>query len=332
VRKWFRAQNDWLVILDNLEDIQVLDELALAGIGAILITTRLQSLGPIHATVDVTPLSTCDGAAFLLRRGRIIGPDEDLAAASSDDRLAAQALTERLGGLPLALDQAGAYLDETACGLDTYQLRFESQHQTLLARRGRLVLAHPESVAATLGLAWKRIATASPVAGQVLALCAFLHPDMIPEELLIAGLSGPGNGDGAAARSLLQLDEAIADLATLSLVGRNSRTHSLTIHRLVQEVVRFTMDPDEQAHWAGRAVGIVADALPGSELYHFGAFARWVPHALAAVDLVTTWDLRTAEASRLLDFVGVYYRVAGQYPARRNRWREGHRFLGTPGI
>ncbi|HEY2595908.1 MAG TPA: helix-turn-helix domain-containing protein, partial [Chloroflexota bacterium] len=304
VRTWFRQNANWLVILDNVEDVRVLDELTLTGDGAVLLTTRAQAVGAVHASFDLQPLSVDDAAVFLLRRGRIIALEHDLREAAEEDRNAARALAARLDGLPLALDQARGYLEETTCGLDVYLQRYETQEHTLLLRRGRLALDHPESVAATLALAFRRISSMNPAAGDLLSLCAFLHADSIPEELL----------DGFAADPVL-LDEAVADLTSLSVVRRDRRFNALTIHRLVQDVVRFALEPDEQRAWAARAVSVVASALPGSELYHFSAFARWIPHALASVELINTWQIRTPEAARLLDLLGAYEQVTGRYAA-----------------
>jgi hypothetical protein len=54
-----------------------------------------------------------------------------------------------MDGLPLAIDQAGAYVEETSCGLTTYLDLYQKRGTALLARRGGVVLDHPEPVATT---------------------------------------------------------------------------------------------------------------------------------------------------------------------------------------
>jgi hypothetical protein len=53
-----------------------------------------------------------EGALFLLRRATCIAEE----AADEDDHSNAEKITTQLDGLPLALDQAGAYIEETGCG------------------------------------------------------------------------------------------------------------------------------------------------------------------------------------------------------------------------
>jgi tetratricopeptide (TPR) repeat protein/transcriptional regulator with XRE-family HTH domain len=318
VRQWLRWHSNWLIVLDNLEDPQMLDQIALVGRGSVLITTRAQAIGGVGDCFEVPPLPEEEAVAFLLRRSKLARIEDEACAA---DCAAARVLATWLGGLPLALDQAGGYVEETGCGLDVYLDRFRSQEQLLLGRRGRLARDHPDSVDATLSLAYRRVARLNPAAGDLLCWCAFLHPDLIPEEVLAPAVADP-----------VQLDEALADLATLSLVRRDPRSHGITIHRLVQDVVRATLTDGEQRDWAERAVSAIAAALPGSEPYHFSRFLRFVPQANLAVELVTCWRIRTTEAARLLDRMGTHYLLAGNYVASRrllqDAWRLRKQRLG----
>jgi transcriptional regulator with XRE-family HTH domain/tetratricopeptide (TPR) repeat protein len=318
VREWLRQHSGWLVILDNLDDPQILDQIALVGRGSVLITTRAQATGAIGGCFEVPPLSSDEGATFLLRRSKIERADGLL---STTDRAAARTLVTQLGGLPLALDQAAGYLEETGCGLDVYLERFGTQKQLLLGRRGRLARDHPESVETTLALAYRRVARLNPAAGELLCLCAFLHPDLIPEEVLAPAAADP-----------IQLDEALADLATLSLVGRDSRSRGVTVHRLVQDVVRSTLTEEEQYGWAERAVSVIARALPGSDPFHFSRFLRFVPQAQTGVELVSRWHVRTADTARILDRMGAHHQISGDYSASlrllNEAWRLRKQHLG----
>src|SRR5262249_60327214 len=117
LRQWLLGHPNWLIVLDNLEDPQVLDQIALVGRGSVLLTTRAQAIGTVGGCFEVRPLPEEEGAAFLLRRSKIARVEGQASAA---DSAAARALATRLGGLPLALNQAGDYLKETGCGLDRY--------------------------------------------------------------------------------------------------------------------------------------------------------------------------------------------------------------------
>src|SRR2546423_1066062 len=105
------------------------------------------------------------GALFLLRRARLIHPDVPLEGTSDSNQRHARLLCQIMDGLPLALDQAGAYIDETQCTLEDY-LHFYQQdrmaRKTLLRRRGKSVTGHPEPVATTWSLSFNRVEQANP--------------------------------------------------------------------------------------------------------------------------------------------------------------------------
>ena len=63
-----------------------------------------------------------DGILFLLRRAGILSQEDALDTVSEKDRAVASSLVNELGGLPLALDQAGAYMEETGCSLSSLSL------------------------------------------------------------------------------------------------------------------------------------------------------------------------------------------------------------------
>jgi hypothetical protein len=76
------------------------------------------------------------GALLLLRRAGLIAPDAALSHASDEEQEQAKRLTLELGGLPLALDQAGAYLEETGMDLTSYWHLYQQHRTSLLQRRG----------------------------------------------------------------------------------------------------------------------------------------------------------------------------------------------------
>lgn len=89
-------------------------------------------------------------------------------------------------GLPLALDQAGVYIEETQCSLKEFHELFQRYAGPLLSERNSHA-DHPASVMHTFTFALERIRQRSPGAIEVLTACAFLAPDAIPEELFTEG-------------------------------------------------------------------------------------------------------------------------------------------------
>ncbi len=189
VKRWLKTHAGWLLILDNVEDVGLLSGLPSTEAGYVLLTTRSQVVGPFARCLDLEKMTPEEGALFLLRRAKCIAPDAPLAAACQADQDRAKALSQLLDGLPLALDQAGAYIEETACSLCGYIERYQRQRVALLQRRGRLGTDHPASVSTTLSLSFEKVEQTHPAAADLLHLFAFLDPDAIPEDLLATGAS-----------------------------------------------------------------------------------------------------------------------------------------------
>ena len=113
----------------------------------------------------------------------IIAENEPLDAVADADQATAKAIATQLDGLPLALDQAGAYIEETSCGLSGYLELYRNHAPELLGRRGRWRSITPSPVATTWALSFEKDRKGNPAAAELLRFCAFLHPDGIPEEV-----------------------------------------------------------------------------------------------------------------------------------------------------
>jgi serine/threonine protein kinase len=269
VRTWLRKNTKWLLIIDNVEDLRLVERLLPSRAqGHILLTTRTQTTGNIAQCIDLGKMTLEEGALFLLRRTKIVTQDATLQDASPADCQKAKAIAEVLDGLPLALDQAGAYIEETGCSLANYLRRYQEGSTKLLDMRGGFDFDHPASVAATFSSSFEKIEKISPVSAELLCYCAFLHPDAIPEELIINGAAELGPTLQPLATDLILLDATLVILRKFSLVQRNSGTNMLSMHRLVQVVLQDSMSEETQQIWVERTVRAINLALPDvSELY-----------------------------------------------------------------
>ena len=227
-----------------------------------------------------------EGMALLLRRAKVLSPQatseqmRQLAARMPTDYAAAQELVTVLGGLPLALDQVGAYIEETGCSPSDYLQRYEQQRALLLARRAVPAGDHPHSVAATLSLACVQAAQQNPASTELLHLCAFLHPDAIPEESIVAGAADLGAALQPVAAGPYQLDQTITTLRTFSLIRRYAQTRTLSIHRLVQAVLQEGMSEQEREQGQQRALGVLSATFPEVTPEAWGQCERLLPHVL----------------------------------------------------
>ncbi|MFL5666593.1 MAG: tetratricopeptide repeat protein [Ktedonobacteraceae bacterium] len=315
VKRWLATHTGWLLILDNADDLPLAQEfLPTSHEGYILFTTRAQAAGTTAASVEVEPLNLPEGTLLLLRWAKLLEIDMPLDQAQAIDRAAAERIVKEMDGLPLALVQAGAYVDETGCSLADYLRLYATHRKDLLARRSRLLLGYPDTVATTWSLSFQQIEQVNPAAADVLRLCAFLAPDAIPEELLTRGAAELGVVLGTAAVDPFKLNETLGVLLRYSLVRRNGDTHMLSIHRLVQTVLKESMDQETQRAWAERTVRAVNAAFPKAD-YGTGANQQsYLPHVQECAALITQYHLHFPEAARLLYQAGAFLYSHGFYP------------------
>ena len=188
VKRWLSSHEDWLLILDNADDLAMAREFIPPGNnGHVILTTRARATGAMARRLEIQEMGTEEGALLLLRRAKYIAEDAPLNAAVEADQARAKEIATQLDGLPLALDQAAAYIEETGCGLSGYLDLYRNHAPDLLRLRGTLGTGHPDPVASTWALSFENVEKANPAAAELLKFCAFLHPDGIPEEVFSEG-------------------------------------------------------------------------------------------------------------------------------------------------
>ena len=315
VQSWLRKNTDWLLIVDNIEDLRLVRTiLPVTARGHILLTTRTQTTGNVAQCIDLGKMTLDEGALFLLRRTKLLGLDATLQDASTADCQSAKALAEVLDGLPLALDQAGAYIEESGFNLSHYLYRYRAGRTKLLGMRGSFAFDHPASVIATFTYTFEKVEKISPTALELLRFCAFLHPDAIPEELVIHGAPELGPTLQCVVSDPISLDKTIMTLRRFSLLSRNSSSSMLSMNRLVQVVLQDNMVEKTRRLWAERTVRAINLILP-----EVGDFSTWhgcqqyMPHAQNCVTLIDTWKMISPEVARLLEQTGVYLQAQAQY-------------------
>ncbi len=300
VKRWFQEHAGWLLIFDNADDLLLVRKFFLAGErGHILLTTRSQSTGSIAQPVTLEKMSPEEGTLFLLHRVRLLDFDASLESATPSIVDQARHIVQEMNGFPLALDQAAAYMEETGCSLSDYLQLYRTRQAELLQRRGRYTTDHPESVTTTWSLSFEKIQQANPAAADLLRLCAYLDPDAIPEEILTKGASELGPVLQKVANDTFTLHETIGELLKYSFIRRNP-DHTLSIHRLVQAVIRAGMNKPVQRRWAERAVKAVNAAFPEVEYTNWLSCQQYMPQVLVCSMLIDTWKMTFPEATELL--------------------------------
>ncbi|HLX58577.1 MAG TPA: tetratricopeptide repeat protein [Ktedonobacteraceae bacterium] len=316
VKQWFTGHNRWLLIMDNADDFSLTSEFLPAGDnGHILLTTREQAWGSVAYNLEVEKMDETEGILFLLRRAKILkSPDAPLSEVSHADQDTAAAIVREVDGLPLALDQAGAYIEETRGTLEAYLKTYKRRQKELLQERGKDRQYHPDPVAATWSLNFKQVERLNKTAADLLRFLAFLAPDAIPEEMIVAGASKLGRRLKALAIDETLLDQSMKTLNRFSLVQRDTGKRQLFIHRLVQAILRASMTEKTRREWVERTVRAINLAFPDvQDINLWPQCERQLPHALACAELINEYTLTFTEAALLLIKTGYYLKDHAQY-------------------
>jgi len=309
IQRWLRQHRNWLLILDNVEQPQEMLGKFVPTLhqGCVLVTTRIHTFEPFAQTQVLPVMSDQEGMLFLLRRTKRIAPHAGLEQASQVQRDEARQIWELVEGLPLALDQAGAYIVKTGRSFLAYREQYSHRRMELLSTRGKPFLGHEASVETTFSLAFERIETLNPVAADILRACSLLYTEDIPEELFQEGAEHLGPRLAAEKE---HWDLALALLQDYSLVQRNLEKKTFTLHRLVQAVLQDVLPEKEQEEWAKRTVLAINSVFPKQILrVDVGIWKqceRVLPQIRASEQLIKDYNLALPESANLLNRAALY--------------------------
>ncbi len=312
VKTWMQTHQSWLLIFDNVDEPEALVPFLPTPIrGHLLVTTRASDVSDLGLgfghVLAVETFSPELGTLFLLHRAGLLALDATLDLATLTERTQAQQIGHDLGWLPLALDQAGAYIRATRSDLASFrQIYQQHRAQLLRERRGR---DHPEPVATTWSLSFQRIEEENPAAADLLRACAFLASDEIPEEILLRqGAQNWSNALAKVADDLFLWNDTIYELLKYSLIQRNPRNQTLSIHRLVQVVLQDAMEAPTQRQWVEHTVQAVSRAFPEriEESAIWPTYKYLLPHANVCVELIVHHNLASKDAIYLREQIYMY--------------------------
>ena len=305
--RWLEAcAQPWLLIVDNADELSFLPSyLPTRGNGHILLTTRASAVGELAPSIEVDCMSLMEGRQLLLRRAQREGSDAEMDEATT--------IVVALAQFPLALDQAGAYIDETGCSLHDYFQLYQQHRYALLARRGKQATHYPESVATTWSLSFQHVKQNNPAAAELLRLCSFLAPDAIPEAILTSGVAEVGPVLGQALADSFLLNEAIQVLRRYSLIKRDPKARVLNMHRLVQVVLKENLNQATGRQWAEQTVRVVSRAFPKVSRENWPRCELCLPHVRACAELADEYHLSFPEGAHLFHQAGSYLYARGLY-------------------
>ncbi|MDZ7342675.1 MAG: TIR domain-containing protein [candidate division KSB1 bacterium] len=145
VKLGLQRNSDWLLIFDNADTPELIEDFMPFDFqGHILLTSRAQAfdnLGIINP-IEMQQMTPNEAEKFLIKRtGR--------SRLTRSERECLKKLAEELGYLPLALEQAGAYIYRKKCSFQDYLLSYRKMGIKLLEKSKVIAAKYPKSVATT---------------------------------------------------------------------------------------------------------------------------------------------------------------------------------------
>jgi len=319
VMRWLNSNRNWLMIIDNADSeaaAEAVEELLPHLLsGRVIITSRYTRWSGAVVPQTLGLLEPKKAKEFLLQRtkGRRIETDKD-------EQLAEQ-LSDKLGYLPLALEQAGAYIAHRKCSMSDYLQEWKDERERVLKWYNKREMQYDVSVAVT----WQRtFEQLKPSAIAVLRISSFLAPEMIPidmfekgEEIIKQALTLQCK-EMKAKEGKFELKETLSDLAAYSMITREEK--GFTVHRIVQEVLRSRIPEEYRKVWVEKALRIVNDYAP-TESFDVRTWPVWDvlrPHAELIAETANKEKI-TEPTARLMNDLGLYLKYKAIYN-KAERW------------
>jgi len=240
---------DWLLIFDNADNPKELEPYLPTGSGHVIITSRNQAWSHSAEPLEVDVFTGDESVAHLMHHVPELDPAD------------ANRVADALGHLPLAVEQAAAWLQETGMPAYTYVEQLATQSTRILSLNQPT--DYPMPVVATWNLSFEQLKERSPAAVRLLQILAFCSPGPISMNLLYSDEMNESllPYDETLSEKLM-LGRVIRDISRFALIKVDQGTNSLQIHRLVQAVIRSQMTEEEQIEARHEVHKILVAARP----------------------------------------------------------------------
>ena len=331
VRNWLSDERNgnWLLILDNADDINVLSSnesdnstsprqtmplvsyIPQSPHGSVLVTTRYRKaahtvVGDYDRLLEVNAMSESD--AIQLLQSRL-----DITEANTTH---ANKLVKLLQFIPLAITQAAAYIREKAprmtvlCYIEEFS-KTEANKMSLLDKSAADLRRDPEvpnAIITTWTISLCQLLEQHPSSANLLSLMSVLANDSIPEYLVC--------GDDER----LEFEDTLTPLVGFALVTLLSDGSAFCIHPLVQLATRKWLgNTGEITKWKREAVQRVSETFPG------GNYENWIrcKELLPQAEIVLSYELEDRRSllqqADILYLTAWYMATSGNYISASRR-------------
>ena len=259
VLSWLKREKSWLVVIDNLDNINVVDGfLPETGLHQhTLITTRNPNSAGIPAEGLEVPLLDPEDAIDLLSALSNI----TIVPNSPESQQAGQ-IIEKLGYLPLGIEQAAAYVREVAGDFVAFLKDYDENRKDLHKWVPQGIRPYPYSVATTWSMSFNIVRNTNAQAAELFRLLSFLNPDGILIEFLQSGTGALENSLRQVVSNRINMAKALIELEKFSLLKWDRFTNTLSVHRLLQTVVKDEMSDIELTTLRTTVISLCDQSFP----------------------------------------------------------------------
>ena len=308
VRIWLERNSHWLLIFDDAANPEDLEEfLPRFTEGHVIITSRNPNWSGIANSREIQVFNENESKEFMQKR------------TTRRDDLAASELSQELAYLPLALEQAGAYIEEKDISFSAYLERFRKHKMTVL-ERGK-PREYKYTIATSLEISFQEVQQVSHAAASLLNLCSFLGAEDIPMSLLRE------RANGLLPLSLLanelEYDDAVAALRRYSLI--NTNCDNLSVHKLVQEANIARLTNEDQKMWSEIALTLLncAFSYDGEDVKSWNDYLRLLRHAQSAASHADRLNIMPNETSQLFKRIGLFLKDNNEFKEAEKCFERG---------
>lgn len=293
---------NWLIIFDNVESS---DDIwaHIPKAGHSIITTRNQNLHGFKQSIPIDIWADKEALQFVKTR-----------LENANDEEITQ-LCELLGNLPLAMEQAVAYIAASELSILDYLEIFNKNQQKYLSTSSIPKEEYNATVATTWKLAIQKIWESKPAAIELLNMCAFMAPDDIPLDLITKQVE-------ALPESLQALLSDKGEMAEMRLLFKrysiaSIKYETLSMHRLVQSVIRHGLAETQAKQSLGFVVEVMAKSFHGThiqqDVHIWPAYKAWHLHILICGKYAQEQEVNLARVGYLYNNLAAYLSTIGLY-------------------
>ena len=296
-----RRRGPWLIVFDNANSFANISPFwPMECSGDILVTSRRKDdwRALADSSMELDVLSMQEAILLVCKRADV-------------EKQAASLLAHRLDRLPLALVQASSYIAKAKISVEDYLARLERYGTEVLRRFPPN--DYPETVKTTWSVSISRAEGEVHGCRHLLNMCGYLAPDRIPRSLF------RDHADILPARlrnlvsNPVDYDSALAELSGYSMITLDAE--NLSLHRMVQHIIRVQLSRPQQQSWARAAVQLLDTAFPldPRSAANWPECAKLVPHVETAARHAEGLGIEGRIAGRILHRAGDYLTERAEY-------------------